>query len=343
VRATIEGDLGQPLDSLFAAFDPEPVAAASIAQVHRARTHDGRDVAVKVQRPDIDRVLSLDLDLLALFVDSLRSLLPELDYETIVAEVRASVGAETEFARERRVQERLADFFAAHPRIAVPRPLAELCSPRVLTSPFVEGRRITAALDEWRDGREARDPEATARLDQTLGLVLEAYTSQVLEAGLFQADPHPGNLLVRDDGTLVLLDFGCARELSREARRRYAALLVAFVGEDAARAAALLAELGFRTRSGRPDTLLHFADAMLGALRRAATEGGGTPWLGEAEIGAQARTLLAATRDDPVVRIPEEFAMLARVFGVLGGLFQHYRPRVDWGRHVQPILAGLAL
>jgi ubiquinone biosynthesis protein len=342
VRATVEGDLGAPLESLFAAFDPDPVAAASIAQVHRARTHDGRDVAVKVQRPDIDRVLALDLDLLAVFVDSLRSLLPTLDYDTIVAEVRAGVGAETEFARERRVQERLADFFAAHPRIAVPRPIPELCAARVLTSPFVEGRRITAALDEWQTRRDAGDPAAAERLDETLGLVLEAYTCQVLEAGLFQADPHPGNLLVQGDGTLVLLDFGCARELSREARRRYAALLVAFVGGDAGRAADLLAELGFRTRSGRPDTLLHFADAMLGSLRRAATEAGGFAWLDETQVAAQARAILAATREDPVVRIPDEFAMLARVFGVLGGLFQHYRPRVDWARHMQPALAGLS-
>ena len=342
VRATVEGDLGAPLDSLFAAFDPDPVAAASIAQVHRARTHDGRDVAVKVQRPDIDRVLSLDLDLLAVFVDSLRSLLPTLDYDTIVAEVRGGVGAETEFARERQVQERLADFFAAHPRIVVPRPIPELCSARVLTSPFMEGRRITTALNEWRTRRDAADPAATERLDETLGLVLEAYTCQVLEAGLFQADPHPGNLLVQDDGTLVLLDFGCARELSCEARRRYAALLVAFVCGDTSRVAGLLAELGFRTRSGRPDTLLHFADAMLGTLRRAASEGGEFAWLDEAEVAEQARAILAATREDPVVRIPDEFAMLARVFGVLGGLFQHYRPRVDWARHMQPVLAGLS-
>jgi ubiquinone biosynthesis protein len=297
---------------------------------------------VKVQRPGIDQILALDLDLLATFVVSMRSALPTLDYDTIVAEVRASIGAETEFAREADVQERLADFFGDHPRIAVPRPLRELCGGRVLTSTFMEGRRITLVLDEWRARRDAGDGEAGARLDETLGLVLEAYTRQVLEAGVFQADPHPGNLLVTGDGKLVLLDFGCARELPPAARWQYAQLLVAFLGGDAVRVAGLLGELGFRTQSGRPDTLLHFAEAMLGALRQAALEGGGVPWLDQAELAAQGRALLEATRGDPVVRIPEEFAMLARVFGALGGLFQHYRPRLDWARTMQPVLGALA-
>lgn len=342
VRAQIESDLGAPIEALFSEFDVDPIAAASIAQVHRARTRDGRVVAVKIQRPGIEEAIALDLELLGAFVASMRSALPALDYDRIVDEVRSGVGAETEFARERAVQERLADFFAGDPRIRVPRTLPDLCGARVITSEFFAGQRITRVLDAWREARDAGDAEAGRRIDELLGRVLEAYTRQVLEAGVFQADPHPGNLLVAEDGTLALLDFGCAREMDATVRGHYAALLIAFLAGDRTRISAMLETLGFRTQSGRPDTLLHFAEAMLGALRETAHGGAGIAWLDREQLEAQARALLDATRDDPVVRVPAEFVMLGRVFGTLGGLFQHYRPQIDWARHMQPLLGVLA-
>jgi len=342
VRAIVEADLGAPLAERFARFDAEPLAAASIAQVHRARTQDGREVAVKVQRPEVGALVDTDLDLLELFVESLRSLLPAADYETIVREVRARISAELDFEQEGRAMDALALHFAVHPRIRVPGRLPELCAGRVLTSEFVAGRRINAVLDEWRRARDAGDADAGARIDETLGVLLEAYLCQVLEAGLFQADPHPGNLLVTESGELVLLDFGCACELPPRLRDGYLALVRASLAGDTAQVAERLAALGFATRSGRPDTLLRFADALLGALRRAAQESGGLPWLDEREVAAQARRLLAAIDDDPVIRIPEEFVMLARIFGTLGGLFQHYRPRIDAARHLAPVLGAIA-
>jgi ubiquinone biosynthesis protein len=340
VRAVVEEDLGAPLEALFAAFDPRPVGAASIAQVHRARTLDGFDVAVKVRRPGIESLLDLDLDLLEGFVASLRAELPEADWETIAAEVRSSVSAELDFAREAVAMDRVAAFFAAHPAIRVPRSRPELCSERVLTSDFVEGRRIREALEGWEARAAAGDAGAAARIDETLGLLLEAYLRMVLEAGVFQADPHPGNLLVTEAGELVVLDFGCSCELPASRRRAYRDLVIAFLAGDRAGLAARLEALGFATRSGRPETLLGFADALLGAFRALAAGLGAGAWPAPEAVLAQARELLRAAEGDPVVRIPQEFVMLARVFGTLGGLFQRHRPRIDFARHVAPVLVG---
>lgn len=338
IRTVVEDDLGAPLEDLFVAFEPEPIGAASIAQVHRGRMPDGAWVAVKVRRPGVQSLLDLDLDVLEGFVAGARSMLPDADWPAITREVRAAVSDELDFAREAVVMDRVAEFFRAHPKIRVPRSRPERCGERVLTATFCGGRRISDVLDEWTTARANGDTAAGARIDETLGLLLEAYLRMVLEAGVFQADPHPGNLLVASDGTLVVLDFGCSRELVPSRRRLYLGLAAAVLAGDRNGAAARLGELGFITRSGRPDSLFTFAEAMLGAFRRMAE--GGEAWLAPAAVEAELRGLLRAVEDDPVTQLPEDFVMLGRVFGTLGGLFQHHRPRIDWGRHVAPVLGA---
>ena len=161
----------------------------------------------------------------------------------------------------------------------------------------------------------------------------------MLDAGLFQADPHPGNFLVADDGALVLLDFGCSRVLDAETRRGYRALVQAFLVGDEAGLAAQLGALGFVTESGRPDTLLAFAAALLSSFRRAAASGSFV-WPTRADVIAEAGALAAAATRDPVTRMPADFVLIGRVFGTLAGLFQHYRPAIDYSRHVLPHLLG---
>ena len=242
------------------------------------------------------------------------------------------------------MQQQVAAFFADHPRITVPRPVRALSRRRVLTSTFVEGERITLALDRWRAQRDAGDTVAGARLDEMLGLVLEAYTRQVLEAGVFQADPHPGNLLVTDDGRLVLLDFGCARDPCRRWRgattRRCSSRFSPATPRVSRRCWAKWASA---RRAAAPTRCCTSPKPCSARFARRALAGGGVPWLDRDAAGrAGARCCSKQRSDDPVVRIPDEFAMLARVFGSLGGLFQHYRPRLDWARHMQPVLAAFA-
>ncbi len=341
VRKRVEDDLGAPLGAHFEHFEEQPVAAASIGVVHRATTHAGVDVAVKITRPDVRECLELDLDLLELFLESVKSLFPPADYPTIVAEIRAMLRQELDYRVEAVMMERLADFFADRDDVVVPRTLPELCGHDVLVSHFCEGRKITLVLDELRERRDAGDAEAGGRLDVILALLLETYVRQILVAGVFQADPHPGNFLITGDDRLVLLDFGCTRTLSALVRDRYLALVGAFLTGDGERLATLLAELGFATASGAPATLHAFAELLLGEFRAAMQNPGCGP-LDATAMLANAKQALARMQDDPVIRIPAEFVMIGRVFLSLGGLFQHYRPQIDYSRPLLTVLAERA-
>ncbi len=327
VRATIEAELGAPVDALFRAFDETPLAAASIGQVHRAVTRDGQEVAVKVQRPGIGELVEHDLALLENFLHGLDGILPPTDYATIAAEVQATIRQELDYVAEARAMERLAAFLDGTPGVRVPRPIAALSGPRILCATIERGVKITTALDGAGDA---------ARAD-LLGRLLSIYLRQVLDAGLFQADPHPGNFLVADDGALVLLDFGCTRALDEATRAGYRELVQAFIAGDQPRLTARLDALGFATASGGPDTLLAFAAALLSSFQRAAASGQFS-WPTREAVLAEAGALADAAARDPVTRLPAEFVMIGRVFGTLAGLFQHYRPAIDFPRWVLPHL-----
>jgi ubiquinone biosynthesis protein len=338
IRPVVEADLGRSIQELFRRFDEEPVAAASIGQVHRALTLGGQPAAVKVQRPGIAQLIAVDMDLLETALAGLRGMLPPTDHQTITTEVRAMVSGEMDYRAEGRMMEQLAGFFDEIQGIVVPHTLPSLCGSRVLTSTLVEGRKITVVLDDLARERDRGDAEAGRRLSRILGLVLEAYVRQVLEAGVFQADPHPGNLLVTDRDEIVLLDFGCTKAMAPGKREGYLALMRAFLVGDRSGMIGSLEELGFATRSGDPETLLSFAETLLSQFRDAMVSGERSIWLSQGELLARAGELLERARRDPVVQLPAEFVMLSRVFGVLGGFFHHYQPRIDYARHLAPVL-----
>ena len=311
------------LNELFADFDPEPLAAASIGQVHRAQLHDGREVAVKVQRPGLDEVVELDMTLLKVFMDAVKSALPPMDMDTIVSEIQRTVREELDYQREARVMTRIGEQLAGVTGITTPALVAEHSSRHVLTTEFVHGRKLTTVLDELHH----TDPE---RLGIVLHRLLDAWFSQVLHGGVFHADPHPGNIMITDDDTLVLLDFGCAQSLSDAARHGYFRVLQACVVDDQKVIADTLTAMGFTTRSGNPDTLLAFVAAILDQVRNAIIyPDPDKGWPSAEEMMQQVSHLLGRLEHDPVEKMPGDFIMLARVFGTLGGFFLHYQPKVD--------------
>ncbi|HEX5656937.1 MAG TPA: AarF/UbiB family protein [Polyangiales bacterium] len=333
IMRTIEEELGRPLEDLFPVFDGEPLAAASIGQVHRATLHDGREVAVKVQRPQISELVAIDLELLELFLKALGDSLPPIDLDTIVRETKAMIWAELDYAREAVLTQRMADFFAGDARIEVPSVVMERSSARVLTTTFMPGEKITTLLDRLHGHNDAA---SRSTISELLARVLEAYVRQTLDLGLFQADPHPGNLLAREDGTLVLLDFGCAKELAPEQLRILTDLAKAFVAKDAAGMALSLQQLGFATQSGTLAGIHTYAQTVLDEIGVVQARGG--DWPTQVEVLSQLTVMTRTIENDPVVRLPEEFVMLGRVFGVLSGLFLHYRPDVAAAARILPIV-----
>lgn len=336
IQRVLEKELGAPLETVFARFDEEPVAAASIGQVHRAALPSGLEVAVKVQRPHIDELVALDMELLELFVRSLAEGLPPLDFDTIVREVREMIAAELDYAREAEATARVAAFFATDAQISAPEIVPELCRPRVIVTHFMAGEKITQVLDRLKEARDAGDSDAQAKLTLLLSNVMEAYTRMVLELGFFQADPHPGNLLATDDGKLVLLDFGCSKEISREKQRALLDLVRAFMAKDRIAMAQAMQALEFETDSGTLAGLELYAQLVLDELEKAQKKGG--DWPSQADVLAQMTLMARAIEDDPISKLPAEFVMLGRVIGTLSGLFLHYRPDVSAVTKIFPIV-----
>ena len=196
----IESSLGAPPAELFASWEPTPLAAASIGQVHRAVLRDGRRVAIKVQYPGVAEAIGADLANADLLFGALGWAFPGFDPEPVVAELRARVSEELDYRMEARSQALFADYYAGHPFIHVPRVIDEFSTGTVLTSELVEGADF-ATLETW-------SPEER-------GLAAEAIFRFVFRGiyaiGAFNADPHPGNYLFTPGGRVNFLDFGLVR------------------------------------------------------------------------------------------------------------------------------------
>jgi len=199
----VEEDLGQSPDRLFAQWDPVPIAAASIGQVHRAMTTDGRAVAVKVQYPGVAEAISADLANLNLAALGLPALFPALDVPSMVAEIRARLTEELDYRHEAQNQASFARWFACHPFISVPDVLGALSSGRVLTTALADGVRF-AEMDTWDQGERDLAAEAIYRF----------VFRSLYRMGAFNGDPHPGNYLFEPGGRVTFLDFGLVKRLS---------------------------------------------------------------------------------------------------------------------------------
>ena len=259
IRDVVEDDYGGPISERFAEFEPEAFAAASIGQVHRARTLEGEAVAVKVQYPGVAEAVETDLRNLHLILALTKRMAPGLDTKAVGGEIRERISEELDYELEAQSHRRLERTFRGHPFALIPRVHTALSTRRVLVSDLLEGRsfeEVKRLDDETRD----RFGEAVFRF----------FMSSRDRTRIVLGDPHPGNYMLLGDGSVGFLDFGLVRRVPAEHLERERALGRAIADRRAGDVHALLAELGYL-----PEPEAFDPEALLDQVR------GGSAWLFE--------------------------------------------------------------
>jgi predicted unusual protein kinase regulating ubiquinone biosynthesis (AarF/ABC1/UbiB family) len=219
----VRSELGAEPSALFLDWDPMPVAAASIGQVHRAVLRDGREVAVKVQYPGVDKAIRSDLDNAELLYGMFSALaMRNLDVKNLVDELRLRMIDELDYEHEARCQREIGAFYLGHPYIRIPGVVPELSSRRVLTSEWVDGMR-------WEEFLEKASPETRQRAAEVLFRFAQG---SIHGHGVFNGDPHPGNYRFHRDGSVTFLDFGLVKRWSVGELEQLTPILDALLAHD---------------------------------------------------------------------------------------------------------------
>lgn len=237
IRAVLEAELGLSVEELFDEFSDEPLASASIGQVHAARLTSGEAVVVKVQHVGIEKVVHEDLDVLA-GLAQLAERIPEFaPYRPIatVAELSRTLRRELDFGREERALTQFAQLFADDPRIKIPHPYVELCTARVLTMERIDGVKLS---DKARIAALGFDLQEIARRGG------EIYLKMIFTHGCYHADPHPGNLVLLPGNVIGLLDFGMVGRIEERLREDIEEMLLAIVNQDVVILSSLIKKVG---------------------------------------------------------------------------------------------------
>ncbi|HVR00822.1 MAG TPA: AarF/UbiB family protein [Polyangia bacterium] len=357
IEARLREEFGGRAPSVvFAEFSPEPVASASIGQVHRARLATGEAVAVKVQYPDIEEIVRTDLRALKRIFGLLRWFMPDYGFDTIYAEIREMVLAELDYRQEASAIEQIAGHFRARlgdpahqppASVRFPRVMAEYSTARVLTTEWMEGVKV-ADLEGL--GAAGVDRRKTARV------CVEAYCQQIFIDGLYHADPHPGNLLVQPAAVpggapaVVFLDFGATATVSEAMRHGMISFLQGAMTRDTTRIVSSMKEMGFLSRRADPEVfdriVQYFHDKM-----RAQMSVQGFSLKDLSFDSEKSLTSLLDLRDLNVsladlkdaFHIPKEWILLERTLLLLLGVCTTLDPEMNPTDVIQPYLERFLL
>ncbi len=325
IAAALERAYGRPPEELFERFDHEPLAAASIAQVHRAR-YRGTEVAVKVVRPGVRRQVANDLAILDHLVPLLLRLFPHPhleSLETVVSEFAHTIFDEMEMTHEAANIARFHRLLDDHEGVVIPEVVEELTLPTVLVTRYYEGIPINQIQ---------RLKEAGHDVEALIHRLVRLYAEQVMIHGWFHADPHPGNILVDPAGNLVLLDFGLVVELDDEVRLGITRLLLAAVRQDFDGVVAAYHRLGMIRDEANTALLQHAAQRMYKVLNR--------DDITTRRVSEIANEILSTFYDFPF-RLPPELVYFFKTATLVEGLGTAWKPNYNGVRDIVPVIRKL--
>lgn len=235
-EATILEEMGQPSSAIFSEFAEEPIAAASIGQVHIAKLKTGQKVAVKIQHPQIENLANLDLKIIENLVKLAGKYFKVNGIDNIYKQVRIMINEELDYCHEATAMQKIANNLKKNNNVIIPHVYSQFSSSKVLVTEYCEGQKIT---------NKDLYQEAYLDAEDISNKLMEAYCKMLLVDGYYHADPHPGNILVNNSGQIVLLDFGAVGILSDTTRREIPKFLQAIVAKDSERVLSSMQKMGF--------------------------------------------------------------------------------------------------
>lgn len=328
VEAIVERELGFNIDSAFEMFDRQPLAAASIGQVHAARTLDGRNVVVKVQRPHIADSVNEDLAILKGLASALETRVEALriqKFSQLIEDLAPLVRQELDYTSELANIERFAWQYQDHQEMVVPKPIRVLCSAKVLTMERITGTKV---------GDDTLIQRMGVNRELAAACIFDLFAEQIFHHGFFHADPHPGNIFVLKDNKVCFLDFGLMGWVGKRTRNRFANLLMAIATRDEEKATDALLSLTRREEEPDRHRLEHNVASFMNLhFYRPAKE---------LRFGRVLQDLfVSATKHG--LRIPPDFFLVLKAFSTIENIVRELDPEIDLVKaakpHVEQIIA----
>ena len=339
----IKEEFGAEPSHLFAEFNPEPVASASLAQVHQAKLHDGRIVAVKVQHLDIEETARLDLAALSRVFQLVGALFNIQGLKGQFQQISTMIHEELDFTKEAAYIKKIAANFEEKTEIGFPEVIEEYSSERVLTTVFIDGIKATNTdeLDALNINRE-----------QLATRIVDTYCQMIFEDGIYHADPHPGNLFIRPDGRVVFIDFGAVAQLSPAMKEGIPQFLIAILRRDPDMVLTSIKKMGFISHQQDEQTVIDLIDL----FHERFIEQLPLDSLNLSDINAEkAFDMHVEAWDDirdldisfkdlmSTFQVPKDWILLERTVLLLMGLCTHLYPQLNPMQTIRPYLEETVL